>query len=153
MDWHPSLKRANVTMFATAFHGVIDLERLTLTYSCAGHPGPVVVDADGGRQLCTERGEKGQLSGYIPTRSYSLQTLDLSKTQRLLLFTDGVLEAENKDGEQFMENRLMQLASEDTGAPVGSWLDSIIETVLNFSDGHHFDDDVCLLGIEITRKQ
>ena len=35
------LKRANVTMFATAFHGVIDLENLTLTYSCAGHPGPL----------------------------------------------------------------------------------------------------------------
>ena len=43
------LKRANVTMFATAFHGVVDLENLTLTYSCAGHPGPVAVNKEFGR--------------------------------------------------------------------------------------------------------
>ncbi|MBG7607520.1 MAG: SpoIIE family protein phosphatase [Verrucomicrobia bacterium] len=145
------LKQANVTMFATAFHGVVDLENLTLTYSCAGHPGPVVIEANSSRQLCTERGERGPALGLFPDASYSLQTMDLTETKRLLLFTDGVLEAENKDGEQFMENRLIQLASKDTTAPMSLWLDNIIETVLNFSDGHHFDDDVCLLGIEITQ--
>jgi len=61
-----------------------------------------------------------------------------------------VLEAENTDGEQFLEKRLMQLAGKGSGEPLGKWLDGIIETVLNFSGGHHFDDDVCLLGVEIT---
>ena len=111
----------------------------------------VVIGADSSRQLCTDRGEKGPALGLIPNASYSLHTLDLSETNRLLLFTDGVLEAENKDGEQFMENRLLQLASEDTTEYMEPWLDNIIETVLDFSDGHHFDDDVCLLGIEISR--
>ena len=144
------LKRANVTMFATAFHGVIDLEALTLTYSCAGHPGPIVIGKNGSRQLCTERGERGPALGLIQAATYSIQTMDLSDTQRLLLFTDGVLEAENQEGEQFLENRLMKLAGKDTETSLASWVDNIIETVLDFSDGHHFDDDVCLLGIEIS---
>ena len=146
------LQRANVTMFATAFHGVIDLEELTLTYSCAGHPGPVVIGKESGRQLCTERCEKGPALGLLADATYSIQTMDLSETNRLLLFTDGVLEAENTAGEQFLENRLLQLAGKDTKIPLGQWLDNIIETVLDFSDGHHFDDDVCLLGIEISRS-
>ncbi len=145
------LKRANVTMFATAFHGVIDLESLTLTYSCAGHPGPVIIGADSSRQLCTERCEKRPALGLFPEADYSLHRLGLSEAQRILLFTDGVLEAENKDGEQFMEKRLLQLMADESAEPLGTWLDNIIGTVLDFSDGHHFDDDVCLLGIEIGR--
>lgn len=144
------LKRTNVTMFATAFHGVIDLESLTLTYSCAGHPGPLVIGTDTCRQLCTDRCEKGPALGLLPDSTYPASTLDLSKVRRLLLFTDGVLEAENKDGEQFLENRLLELAGNNSTMPVHRWLDNIIETVLDFSDGHHFDDDVCLLGVEIT---
>ena len=144
------LKRANVTMFATAFHGVIDLENLTLTYSCAGHPGPVLVGSDMSRQLCTDRCEKGPALGLFPDTSYTVNTLDLTDIRRLLLFTDGVLEAENTDGEQFLEKRLMQLAGKGSGEPLGKWLDGIIETVLNFSGDHHFDDDVCLLGVEVT---
>lgn len=143
------LKQANVTMFATAFHGVIDLQSLKLTYSCAGHPGPVAVGADSSRQLCTDRCEKGPALGLLADAAYSLQNIDLKGTKRLLLFTDGVLEAENENGEQFLEKRLMQLATKNEKEPIGRWLDNIIGTVLNFSDGHHFDDDVCLLGIEI----
>ncbi len=99
------LKRASVTMFATAFHGVIDLEALTLSYSCAGHPGPVVIGNGNNRQLCTERGEKGPALGLLEDASYTAHTIDLSEISRILLFTDGVLEAENKDGEQFLEKR------------------------------------------------
>ncbi len=147
------LKRANVTMFATAFYGIIDLQALTLDYSCAGHPGPVVTDTRKSFQLCVDRSEKGPALGLLPSAAYTTATLDLAGIGRLLLFTDGVLEAENKDGEQFLENRLLQIAGRDADVPLDGWLDNIIETVLNFSDGHHFDDDVCLLAVEIQRPE
>jgi len=144
------LKRANVTMFATAFYGIIDLESLTLSYSCAGHPGPIVVWEKESVQLCRERAERGPAMGLIPDATYAARQMDLSKVRRLLLFTDGVLEAENKDGEQFMDTRLMGIAARDADMSLNTWLDNLIETVLDFSDGHHFDDDVCLLGVEVS---
>ncbi len=143
------LKRANVTMFATAFYGIIDLEELTLEYSCAGHPGPVIAGKDRNIQLCTDRCEKGPALGLIPNASYSTMEIDLEGIKRILLFTDGVLEAENEAGEQFLENRLLGVSVKDAEKPLDAWLDSILNTVLDFSEGHHFDDDVCLLGIEI----
>lgn len=146
------LKSADVTMFATAFYGVIDLRELSMTYSCAGHPGPVVSVGENSRQLCTERCEKGPALGLIPGATYTRSTLDLQKVERILLFTDGVLEAENKQGEQFLETRLLKIVNQDSGETVDDWLERIIETVLDFSDGHHFDDDVCLLGLRIIRQ-
>lgn len=144
------LKHANVTMFATAFYGIIDLEELKLSYSCAGHPGPVAVGKDESLQLCTGRGEKGPALGLISDARYPVRNLDLSEINRLLLFTDGVLEAENKEGEQFMDSRLLGIVGKKSTDLLEPWLDHIIETVLDFSDGHHFDDDVCLLGIQIS---
>jgi sigma-B regulation protein RsbU (phosphoserine phosphatase) len=146
------LKRANVTMFATAFYGVIDLNELSMTYSCAGHPGPIVVSGKSSSQLCTEKGQKGPALGLMHNITYPIHTLDLVDVHRMLLFTDGVLEAENESGEQFMDQRLSQIASQEPDKEIDDWLESIIETVLDFSDSHHFDDDVCLLGIQITRK-
>jgi sigma-B regulation protein RsbU (phosphoserine phosphatase) len=145
------LKRANVTMFATAFYGIIDLNELSMEYSCAGHPGPIVVGEKSSQQLCTARGEKGPALGLMNHLTYPIHTLDLSDFQRLLLFTDGVLEAENDEGEQFMDKRLLQTASQDPQKDIEEWLESVIETVLDFSDSHHFDDDVCLLGIHIVK--
>jgi sigma-B regulation protein RsbU (phosphoserine phosphatase) len=145
------LKRANVTMFATAFYGVVDLEELSMTYSCAGHPGPILVGDKISQQLCTKRGEKGPALGLMNQITYPIHTQDLSEVQRLLLFTDGVLEAENDEGEQFMDQRLLQIASQDPEKNIEEWLESIIETVLDFSDSHHFDDDVCLLGLQILK--
>jgi sigma-B regulation protein RsbU (phosphoserine phosphatase) len=145
------LKRADVTMFATAFYGIIDLNTLSMTYSCAGHPGPIMVGNKVSQQLCTGRGEKGPALGLMENLIYPIHSLDLSDVQRLLLFTDGVLEAENEEGEQFMDQRLLQIASQDPQKNTEEWLESIIETVLDFSGSHHFDDDVCLLGLQIMK--
>ena len=145
------LKRANITMFATAFHGIIDLEHLTLTYSCAGHPGPVLLRKNDSIQLCTDRSHRGPALGLFPDATFPTHTLDLSNSKRLLLFTDGVLEAENTAGEQFLDQRLRSLASENPHATLEHWLDGILEAVLNFSNDHQFDDDVCLLAVEFSK--
>lgn len=145
------LKRANVTMFATAFYGIIDLNELSMEYSCAGHPGPIVVGEKSSHQICTGRGGKGPALGLMSQLTYPIHTLDLTDVQRLLLFTDGVLEAENDEGEQFMDQRLLKIASDNPQKDIEEWLESIIETVLDFSDSHHFDDDVCMLGLHIVK--
>lgn len=143
------LKRANVTMFATAFYGIIDLESLTLEYSCAGHPGPVAAGTGKNLQLCCEKKQRGPALGLFAKASYASTSMSLEGIQRLLLFTDGVLEAENEVGEQFLDSRLMGIAGSNKDKPLDGWLDEILNTVLDFSQSHLFDDDVCLLGVEI----
>ena len=145
------LERAGTTMFATAFFGVIDLASGTFKYACAGHPGPIIAGQNGVRQLASARREKGPGLGLVKGASYPTGELALAEIDRIVLFTDGVLEAENQSGEPFFENRLMEIIATKSHDPLESLLDGILTSVLAFSEGQRFDDDVCLLGIGITR--
>jgi sigma-B regulation protein RsbU (phosphoserine phosphatase) len=147
------LERAGTTMFATAFFGVIDLSSHTFRYACAGHPGPVVSGKSGVRQIACERSHKGPGLGLLKSATYPTNSIDLSEIDRMILFTDGVLEAENQSGEPFFENRLMEIIGKKSAEPMESLLDGILSAVLAFSEGQHFDDDVCLLGIQISRPE
>lgn len=147
------LERAGTTMFATAFFGLLDLSAGHLKYACAGHPGPIVAGPGGVRQIASTRAHKGPGLGLVKGASYPTQELGLSEIDRMVLFTDGVLEAENQDGEPFFENRLMEIIGQKKEAPLDDLLDGILSSVLAFSDGAHFDDDVCLLGINISRDE
>ncbi len=145
------LERAGTTMFATAFFGVIDLAAGTFKYACGGHPGPIIAGKNGVHQIACERSEKGPGLGLIKGATYPTQEIDLAGIDRMILFTDGVLEAENQSGEAFFENRLMEIVALKSTAPLESLLDGVLSSVLAFSEGQRFDDDVCLLGVELTR--
>lgn len=144
------LDRAGATMFATAFYAVADLGAGVLRYACAGHPGAVATGAGGVQQLAATRKEKGPGLGLIAKAEYPAGEVALSDVSRILLFTDGILEAENEEGEPFLEKRLMETAAACRGETLEEMLDIVLTRVLQYSDGHHFDDDVCLLGMELV---
>ncbi|WP_193212422.1 SpoIIE family protein phosphatase [Luteolibacter marinus] len=143
------LDRAGATMFATAFYAVLDLGAGTLRYACAGHPGAIATGPGGVKQLASTRKEKGPGLGLMPKAEYPAGEVQLSDVDRILLFTDGILEAENEAGEPFLEKRLMATASECAKETLEGMLDIVLNRVLHYSEGHHFDDDVCLLGVEL----
>ncbi|MES2477168.1 MAG: SpoIIE family protein phosphatase [Verrucomicrobiota bacterium] len=143
------LERAGTTMFATAFYGVLDLPNGNFRYACAGHPGPVVAGVNGVRQIACERAHKGPGLGLIRGAAYPSNQLPIAEIDRMILFTDGVLEAENQSGEPFFENRLMEIIEKKSDEALEPLLDGILSSVLAFSEGQHFDDDVCLLGIDL----
>jgi sigma-B regulation protein RsbU (phosphoserine phosphatase) len=145
------LERADTTMFATAFFGVVDLSASTFKYSCAGHPGPILAGKNGVRQIARERSHKGPGLGLIRGACYPTNEIALSEIDRMILFTDGVLEAENQGGEPFFENRLMEIIGLKSAEPMENLLDGILSSVLAFSEGQRFDDDVCLLGMQVNR--
>ncbi|MDX1679191.1 MAG: SpoIIE family protein phosphatase [Akkermansiaceae bacterium] len=145
------LERAGVTMFATAFYGVIDLESGEMRCCSAGHPGPVVVDDSGCRQIFDKPDQKGPGLGLIRKTNYPKLKFSTDKIERILLFTDGVVEAENQAGEPFFEKGLVDIIAENAELGIEEMLDSILTSVLDFSHHHHFDDDVCLMGVEFKR--
>ncbi len=144
------LERAGTTLFATAFYGLIDLASDTFSYACAGHPGPILVGPDGLCQIATQRSEKGPGLGLIRGSHYATTTLPLASLKRMVLFTDGIFEAEDPHGEPFDQQRLIQIIADHAGQPLEVLLDAILAGVLAFSQTQNFDDDVCLLGVEIA---
>jgi sigma-B regulation protein RsbU (phosphoserine phosphatase) len=143
------LDRAGTTMFATAVYGVVDLTSGAFTCACAGHPGPVIEGPAGVRQIAVARGDRGPGLGLCRDAAYPVTSIPLDSIHRMILFTDGVLEAENQQGEPFFENRLVEIIAAHSGDTLDHLLDDILGSVLAFSQARHFDDDVCLLGFEV----
>lgn len=145
------LQRAGVTMFATAFYGVVDLRNCELSYACAGHPGPILCDGHHGiRQLGHERAMRGPALGLRGDAVFPETSTPLLPPCRLILHTDGVLEAENPHGELF-ERQLAGVIQAHAAQPLEFALDAILSAVLQFSSNRAFDDDVCLLGCDFLR--
>lgn len=141
------LTRAETTIFATAFYGVIDLAAGIFTHANAGHPSPIAETEKDIIPLLPAGGKKGPALGLLAAAEFPAASIPLAGLKRLLLFTDGVLEAENQSGEAFLETRLIEAVRAESGAPLAGLLDGILERILAFSGNGHFDDDVCVLGI------
>jgi len=130
--------------FITLFYGVLDAERRTLTYESAGHCPALLLKKPGHVEAL--RGE-GAVLGVLPDWIYRDSVAPLTAGDRLLLYTDGVTEAENKAGEEFGEERLVQAAHlADESAE--NTQRKIMEEVSLFC-GANFADDATLVVVTL----
>ena len=131
--------RRNTTQgkFVTFFCGILDSRSGTLTYTNAGHCAPIVVRSTG----AVERLEAGgAVLGVFSRWSYEQASVTLWPGDRLLLFTDGITEAENPAQEEFGEARLVALAVKRSQDSAARMKDQILAEVEQFAEGQKQDD-------------
>ena len=132
--------------FFTLFYGVLDLGRLELTYSNAGHPPPVVRHRGGGTS--TLKGTGG-LVGCFPDWTYRQDSVSLAPGDRIWLYTDGLSESRDASGGEFGAARIERLMDEVHAAPLAEAQDRVWSAVLEFCGGA-FDDDATLLTFHLV---
>jgi two-component system sensor histidine kinase ChiS len=143
------LKLLKIDKFATIFYGILDKETLELTYSNAAHPFPFIVN----RETKTVRSIdwlKGMPVGILPfaTGTYENATIQLYKGERIVLYTDGIIEARQDSKNIFGEERFLNTIISTINMPLNEAKEKIIEEVLDFG-GNKFDDDITLLMFDI----
>ncbi len=131
--------------FITFFYGVLDTQRRTLTYENAGHCPPLLLKQTGAQQFL--RGN-GAVLGILPNWEYANTEVQLGSGDRLLLFTDGVTEAEDQQGSEFGEERLVRAAATNHETP-SAMQRKIMEEVTAFCESN-FRDDATLLVAAIN---
>jgi len=129
--------------FITMFYGILDGRRLT--YTNAGHHAPVLIRANGD---CARLDAGGPVLGVFPACVYPQASVELRSGDRLVLFTDGMVEAEDPDGAEFGEDRLFSLASENRALDAAGLRQKLMDTVATFTRGD-FQDDATLLVLAI----
>ena len=136
-------RRAVETRFATMAYVVLDPGGTLLSCSAGHNPG-ILLRADG----TVERPDKGGLVlGAFDTATYEEETIVLRAGDTLVLFSDGVTDAENVEGEQYGEERLLRtLAPEARHAPE-EILERVLTDVRTFAAGRPPADDVTVLVI------
>jgi phosphoserine phosphatase RsbU/P len=127
--------------FITFFYGVIDGERRQLTYTNAGHCEPILIHANG---ECLRVNHGGVVLGVFPDWRYNEERVDLEPGDRLVLFTDGITEVTNAEGEEFGEERLMQVLTANRHRSAEAMQASAMGAIAEFSGGR-FQDDATLI--------
>jgi sigma-B regulation protein RsbU (phosphoserine phosphatase) len=130
--------------FITLFYGV--LEGHTLTYTNAGHNAPILMRANG-RVERLDCG--GVVLGVFPNWAYEETQVNLYPGDRLLLFSDGITEAEDGAGEPFGEDRLQWLARKNASLDAAQLRGRIMSEVSEFA-GESFQDDATLLVLAVN---
>lgn len=128
--------------FITFFYAELDGPSRTLRYSNAGHNPPIVLHGDGSHDRLQEG---GGVLGIFPQQSFSTGSARLAAGDRVILFTDGVTEAHEADGEEFGEDRLLQLLREHPSASPAALQEKILGAAAAFSRGHWHDDATLLV--------
>ena len=144
------LKQADTTMFATCFYVVADVERGQLRFANAGHPSALHIQhGNGAAHKLQGNGHPGPAIGIFPTASYVTSSSPMKKGDRVMLFTDGLFEVEDASGTLFTEDQLHTTVTRYAGLPAEEFFDRVISDVRQFSERKSFDDDVCVVGMEV----
>lgn len=146
------LQQTSTAMFASAFYLVADVEKGRLRYANAGHPSPLHLRRDQGvvESLVRDDTSSGPALGLFDTAVYETSCCDMSTGDLFLLLTDGLFEVEGADGE-YGEERLLATARRNLHRPCAELFDVMLDEIQNFSIRGEFEDDVCIVGTEVSR--
>jgi serine phosphatase RsbU (regulator of sigma subunit)/CHASE2 domain-containing sensor protein len=132
-------------MFTTLFCGVIDLPSGTMTYCYCGHNPPLVLRK--GENTFEPLRNCGPPLGLFDDLSYAPRSIALKPGDMVLLYTDGVTEAENAQSAQFGMKRLEEAILEIRGQPARSVVEHVIKRVAEFVKGAPQSDDITCVAV------
>jgi sigma-B regulation protein RsbU (phosphoserine phosphatase) len=155
---HVAMAKANYLLwesiernqFVTVFYGVLDASNRTLAYSNAGHNPPLLLDKEG-RGRFIERG--GLPLGMFRDTRYYEYYITIEPGEMLVLYTDGVTEATNEEGEEFGRKRLEEAVREGRNLRARELIAFIQGHVLDWTGGRGADDDVTFFVIKALERQ
>ena len=134
-------------LFVSVFYGVWQPATATITYANAGHLPPFLFKPGSRAEILRDH---GMVLGVMADTSYADQTLQFDPGDLLVLYTDGVSEAQNDDQELFGLPRIesLILAQDDWSAEAIA--SAIVKRVVNYSGGTEFSDDLTTVTIRRT---
>ena len=135
--------RDEASSFVTVFFGVLGMDG-SVTYGNAGHHPPILFLGDDGMR--TPEIDSGLALGIYPEATFGCGSFELQTQERLLLYTDGVIEAMNRGREEFGEERLeLAVQTFAEGQQLAAQLRHICDEVERFRDGAAPNDDTTVL--------
>ncbi|MEA3377505.1 MAG: SpoIIE family protein phosphatase [Chloroflexota bacterium] len=141
------LEMTEATMFVTVFYGVLDLEQRSLRYARAGHNYPLLIRPSSGE--CRELAADGIVLGIVRDVSLVEAKVDLEPGDLLVLYTDGITDANSESGEFFGTDRLRETVRAGGALSAQRVCDLVFDDVDRFQAGAIQYDDMAVLVVRI----
>ncbi|MDY0268390.1 SpoIIE family protein phosphatase [Trichloromonas sp.] len=135
-------------LFITMFYLKYDIDSGRFTYASAGHNPPIILRQ--GNRSCERLDAEGLILGIKTQVEFEEKTAFLTPGDLLLLYTDGIIEAENPQGELFGDERLCSLLHELQPESPQKIIDTLLAQVRIYTGMPNFQDDVSLVVMKAT---
>ncbi|MBM4432111.1 MAG: PP2C family protein-serine/threonine phosphatase, partial [Chloroflexi bacterium] len=130
--------------FLSAFYGVLDPRTGHLNYANAGHYPPYIL-SKGNDTTPGLLSRTGMLLGVLPEEKWSQASVQLAPGEVLVLYTDGILDAEDTAGEFFGQERLLSTLQANLDGSAQRIQQALLEAVAEFTQGAEQSDDIALV--------
>jgi phosphoserine phosphatase RsbU/P len=153
-NFHDAIKRTDQLIFASACFLMFDTREAVARCASAGHPSPLMANRRTGQvRPVYGKLKKNPALGILPEASYQVFSHQLEENDIFILFTDGVEEAMNAEGEYYGLERLGRAITSSLHLDIGDLTQAIVDDVLKFCGNLPLADDVCLVGVEAVRNE
>ena len=135
--------------FVTAVYVFVDMEKNSMSYAGAGHP-PLLLWRMS-TQSASEVVENGLLLGLFPEEPYSVVEIPVEPGDKVLLYTDGILETRSPSKQEFGLDLFKGFLESNHNLKADIFADSLLEELLSWSEqlkGNGQEDDITLLVID-----
>jgi len=142
------LELGQPSMFVTVFYGVVDGSARQLIYSRAGHERPVLL-RDGRAQFL---GGEGAFLGFVDDMDLALteERIALAPGDRLVLYTDGLTDAQSSDGRAFGLERLVELLQAHAELPPGELCTAVFASLAAYQGSAEQYDDMTMVVVQVN---
>ena len=141
-------ERNEASLFVTTFCALLDTATGKLAFVNAGHNAPLLALGDGSFERLA--GPRNPVAGFVGTLSYSAGEVALSPESVLVLYTDGVIDAQAASGETFGERRLFDTLNAAAGRSATELVDRTMAAVDGFVGDAAQADDIAVLALRYS---
>jgi sigma-B regulation protein RsbU (phosphoserine phosphatase) len=138
-----------LSMFVTVLVCILDLKTGDLSYANGGHNPPLI--SQSGEPYRFMELKKGIPLGMFEGSKYTLCKIQIKPGDKLYLYTDGVNEAMNGNGEQLGNERFLARANEVRNLNPDQFDEAIRQTIVSFADGAEQSDDITTMAISYIK--
>ena len=142
-------ERNEANLFVTLFYGVIEGRTGKVNYCNAGHEPPLHLheNGKGKREVARTPTTKGLPLGLVPDALFESASLQMNKSDGLVLFTDGITEAEDAGSHLFSSANLNAILARQTSSAPRDIIRNVLRDVQAFTGDHPQSDDITLMVV------
>lgn len=147
------LNDARANLFVTAFYGILDPSTGLLTFCNAGHNPPLIIRSE-------EKGSVEMLKrtgiaiGIDENATWTQSSVKINPGDLLILYTDGIPEAQDAKGAFFGEEKLIEIVQQNNSSPAYEIQNSILEEIEKFvGDSAQFDDITLMILVRDIQEE
>jgi PAS domain S-box-containing protein len=134
--------------FVAMFYAILDTKAQSLTYTQAGNP-PALLVRPRTREIVRLE-TPGIVIGLFPVASLEEKRIDLEPGDKVLFYTDAIVESANPDGEMLGVGGLQSFLEQHSDLPIEALVDRVYALGQEHSGKEYYDDDFTLVGLQLA---